>query len=73
MGICFVMIIMIYLENNLAEDVFNQTRLDILNLMTAQMAISLDNAQLYTRLTALNKSLVRFVPQAFLSLLLSIF
>ncbi|MBF0237744.1 MAG: AAA family ATPase [SAR324 cluster bacterium] len=37
----------LYLENNLMESVFTSARLEILKLLSAQMAISIENAQLY--------------------------
>ncbi|MEZ2238742.1 AAA family ATPase [Microcoleus sp.] len=39
----------IYLENNLAAGAFTAERLQILNLLTAQVAIAVENAQLYAR------------------------
>jgi predicted ATPase/signal transduction histidine kinase len=40
----------LYLENNLMAQAFTSDRLEILNLLTAQAAISLQNAQLYNTL-----------------------
>ncbi len=37
----------LYLENNLATHAFTAKRLELLNLLSAQMALSLDNARLY--------------------------
>jgi predicted ATPase/signal transduction histidine kinase/DNA-binding NarL/FixJ family response regulator len=37
----------LYLENSLATDVFTTDRLEVLQLLTAQAAISLENARLY--------------------------
>ena len=42
----------LYLENNLATDVFTEERLEILQLLSGQMAISLQNAELYETLEA---------------------
>ncbi|TAE99220.1 MAG: GAF domain-containing protein [Oscillatoriales cyanobacterium] len=39
----------LYLENNLAVSAFTAERLQILNLLTAQVAIGVENAQLYAR------------------------
>ncbi|WP_322112031.1 ATP-binding protein [Aerosakkonema funiforme] len=39
----------LYLENNLATGVFTSDRVEILNLLCAQAAISLENARLYQR------------------------
>ncbi|WP_353571766.1 AAA family ATPase [Candidatus Albibeggiatoa sp. nov. BB20] len=41
-----------YLENNLAEDVFTPNRLKVLTLLSTQMAISLENAQFVAELEA---------------------
>lgn len=43
----------IYLENDLATDVFNQQRLDILSVLSAQFAVALENANLYGRMESL--------------------
>ena len=40
----------LYLENNLTVDAFTTDRLRILNLLSSQAAISLENAQLYSNL-----------------------
>ncbi|MBL9004302.1 MAG: AAA family ATPase [Myxococcales bacterium] len=40
----------LYLENNLAADAFTPRRLEMLRLLSAQMAISIENAQLYAQL-----------------------
>jgi predicted ATPase/signal transduction histidine kinase/tRNA A-37 threonylcarbamoyl transferase component Bud32/ActR/RegA family two-component response regulator len=42
-----------YLENNLAANTFTSERLEILNLLCAQAAISLENAHLYERMEQL--------------------
>ncbi|MEG4010033.1 AAA family ATPase [Microcoleus sp. Pol11C1] len=39
----------LYLENNLAQGAFTSDRVEILNLLCAQAAISLENARLYER------------------------
>lgn len=41
----------IYLENDLLEDAFSEDRVEILNVLSAQIAISLDNANLYEQLS----------------------
>ncbi|MBD2152968.1 ATP-binding sensor histidine kinase [Leptolyngbya sp. FACHB-16] len=37
----------LYLENNLSSGVFTRDRIELLNLLTTQVSISIDNAQLY--------------------------
>lgn len=41
---------MLYLENNLAKDVFIPEQLDVIHMLTTQMAISIDNALFYGQL-----------------------
>jgi predicted ATPase/class 3 adenylate cyclase/GAF domain-containing protein/tRNA A-37 threonylcarbamoyl transferase component Bud32 len=52
----------LYLENNLTEGAFTSERIKVLNLLSSQLAISIENARLYT-------SISRFLPRKFLSLL----
>lgn len=59
----------LYLENNLATNVFTQERLEVLKLLSAQAAISLENARLYTHQVALTHGYSRFVPQEILHFL----
>ncbi|MBN2535988.1 MAG: diguanylate cyclase [Spirochaetales bacterium] len=40
----------LYLENNLSKGVFTQERLNILKILSSQMAISIENAKLYENL-----------------------
>lgn len=46
----------LYLENNQSPDVFTPGRVEVLSVLTAQAAISLENARLYSRL---GESMVR--------------
>jgi GAF domain-containing protein len=39
-----------YLENNLIEKAFTTNRLELLKLLSSQIAISIENAQLYDQL-----------------------
>lgn len=59
----------LYLENNLTTNAFTQERLEVLNLLSAQAAISLENARLYTHQVALTHGYSRFVPQEILHFL----
>ncbi|MCU0846471.1 MAG: trifunctional serine/threonine-protein kinase/ATP-binding protein/SpoIIE family protein phosphatase [Spirochaetes bacterium] len=45
----------LYLENNLSTGVFTQERLKILRVLSTQVAISIDNARLYSNLEAMVK------------------
>ncbi|MGD1902639.1 MAG: AAA family ATPase [Geitlerinemataceae cyanobacterium] len=53
----------LYLENNLAAGAFTPNRLDFLNLLAAQAAISLENAQLYQNLEDYSQTLEETVKQ----------
>jgi predicted ATPase/class 3 adenylate cyclase/tRNA A-37 threonylcarbamoyl transferase component Bud32 len=70
------LISIIYLENNLTAGAFTPERLEVLKLLSAQAAISIENAKLYTavrdnesRLVQLNQAFSRFVPSQFLQFL----
>ena len=60
---------LLYLENNLTTAAFTPDRLEVLKLLSSQAAISLENAQLYHNISALNTAYERFVPRQFLSFL----
>jgi signal transduction histidine kinase len=53
----------LYLENNLTTDAFTQDRVELLKLLSAQVAISIENAQLYTNLQQFNENLEQLVQQ----------
>jgi len=59
----------VYLENNLTGGAFIADRLEMLNLLSTQAAISIENARLYTNMEELNKAYFRFVPRQFLQFL----
>ena len=46
----------LYLENNLLKGAFTEDRISILNVLTAQIAISLENADLYNNMDELVKT-----------------
>ncbi len=48
----------LYLENQLTADIFTVERLEVLNILTTQAAISLENANLYQTLQGSNKALI---------------
>jgi len=64
-----VLCAIIYMENNLNSGAFTQDRQTMLKLLSAQAAISIENAQLYRNLDALNKAQSRFVPHEFIQIL----
>ncbi|KWV22528.1 trifunctional serine/threonine-protein kinase/ATP-binding protein/SpoIIE family protein phosphatase [Leptospira interrogans] len=51
----------LYLENRLTYDVFDEHRLEILEILSSQAAISLENAKLYEDITSLNAELEKKV------------
>jgi class 3 adenylate cyclase len=56
----------LYLENNLVTSVFTAQRLELLNLLSAQAAISIENARFYTHQLELTRAYSRFVPREIL-------
>ncbi|MEG4915268.1 ATP-binding sensor histidine kinase [Microcoleus sp. B7-D4] len=53
----------LYLENNLTTGAFTQDRLEILKLLSSQISISIENAQLYANLHQFNQNLENLVQQ----------
>jgi two-component system sensor histidine kinase ChiS len=67
---------LLYLENDLTAGAFTANRLEVLNLLSTQAAISIENARLYTNLEAalgrqvqLTNAYSRFVPREILRFL----
>jgi predicted ATPase/GAF domain-containing protein len=48
---------MVYLENNLTTDAFNPGRVEMVNILSSQAAIAIENAKLYDEMTQLNEGL----------------
>ncbi|MEQ8973940.1 MAG: AAA family ATPase [Coleofasciculus sp. C1-SOL-03] len=59
----------VYLENNLTTGAFTANRLELLRLLSAQAATSIENARFYSSLAELNQAYERFVPRQFLQFL----
>jgi signal transduction histidine kinase/CheY-like chemotaxis protein len=53
----------IYLENNLMPNAFTNERVDIINILATQAAVSISNAQLFKERTALAQSLEKKVEE----------
>ena len=53
----------LYLENNLTTGAFTRDRLEVLNIVTSQAAISLENATLYQDLQVSNNALQEFIQK----------
>ncbi|MBD2127478.1 AAA family ATPase [Microcoleus sp. ZQ-A2] len=51
----------VYLENNLADDVFTPDRLEVIQLLSTQAAIALTNARLYTQVQWTQNRLNKFL------------
>ena len=60
---------LVYFENNLSANVFTKDRVTVLGTLSAQIAISLENAHHFDQMDKLYRSTERFVPKAFLELL----
>lgn len=60
---------LVYLENNLMAGAFKTDRIQLLNYISSQIAVSIENAKLYSNVKNLNKSYERFVPKEFLEML----
>ena len=53
----------LYLENSLTGDAFTPDRVELLKLLSAQVAISIENAQLYANLQRFNENLEQLAQQ----------
>jgi predicted ATPase/signal transduction histidine kinase/tRNA A-37 threonylcarbamoyl transferase component Bud32 len=53
----------LYLENNLTTDAFTPNRVELLKVLSSQIAISIENAQLYSNLKNFNDNLEQLVQQ----------
>ncbi|MEG4574043.1 ATP-binding sensor histidine kinase [Microcoleus sp. N3A4] len=53
----------LYLENNLTTGAFTPDRLEMLKLLSSQISISIENAQLYANLQQFNQNLEKLVQQ----------
>jgi predicted ATPase/signal transduction histidine kinase/CheY-like chemotaxis protein/tRNA A-37 threonylcarbamoyl transferase component Bud32 len=51
----------VYLENNLADDVFTSDRLEVIQMLSTQAAIALTNARLYTQVQSTQNRLNKFL------------
>ncbi|HBY76692.1 MAG TPA: hypothetical protein DEG47_06745, partial [Cyanobacteria bacterium UBA11148] len=63
------LISIVYLENNSTVGAFTPQRIEVVNVLSSQAAISIENAKLYTELRQLNQAFERFVPSEFLQFL----
>lgn len=54
---------MLYMENNLTSGAFSEERINVLNMLSSQIAISIKNARMYRDLNELNKNLEQKVGE----------
>jgi predicted ATPase/serine phosphatase RsbU (regulator of sigma subunit)/tRNA A-37 threonylcarbamoyl transferase component Bud32 len=54
---------LLYLENNIANNAFTPDRVEILQILSAEIAISLENARLYRQLAQYNQTLEETVKE----------
>jgi class 3 adenylate cyclase len=59
----------VYMENNLTAGAFTGESVQLLRMLSAQGAISIENARLYVKQVELTRSYSRFVPPEFLRLM----
>ncbi|MCG6921744.1 MAG: AAA family ATPase [Acidobacteria bacterium] len=57
---------LLYLENDLTAGAFTPDRVELLRLLSSQMAVSIANARLYENVSELSRAYRRFVPHEFL-------
>ncbi|TAK79031.1 MAG: GAF domain-containing protein, partial [Gammaproteobacteria bacterium] len=53
---------LLYMENNLTTEAFTPNRLELINLLSGQIIVAIDNARLYLHLKELNQAYESFVP-----------
>lgn len=58
-----------YLENNLLTGAFTKDRIQLIETISSQAALSIDNAAQYSKIIQLNKAYERFVPKEFIRFL----
>lgn len=59
----------LYLENDIVKDAFTSQRVNLLQLLSYQLGMSLDNARLYEDVNKTNRIYQKFVPLPFLKTL----
>lgn len=56
----------LYMENNIIKDAFTEERVNLLQMLSYQLGISIENVKLYENLSEVNKMYQKFVPLPFL-------
>jgi len=59
----------VYLENNLVSNAFTKDRIRLLQLLSYQLGISIENVKLYENMYSINRMYQKFVPLPFLNTL----
>jgi hypothetical protein len=59
----------VYLENNLVTNAFTEDRIRLLQLLSYQLGISIENVKLYESMSSINRIYQKFVPLPFLNTL----
>jgi class 3 adenylate cyclase/GAF domain-containing protein len=59
----------LYLENRITSNAFTPERIEVLNALSTQAAIAVENARLFTELRLLTDAQKRFVPYQFLEIM----
>ncbi|MCA0933901.1 AAA family ATPase [Lutimonas saemankumensis] len=57
---------LLYIENKVASDAFSKSKIQILRMLSGQIAISIENARLYDHMKQVNEAYQKFVPTKFL-------
>lgn len=57
---------LLYIENKVASDAFSKSKIQILRMLSGQIAISIENASLYNHMRQVNEAYQKFVPYKFL-------
>lgn len=63
------LVALLYLENRTTSRAFTQDRLEVVRLLSAQVAVSIEQAQLFDHQVKLNEAFSKFVPHQFLRFL----
>ncbi len=56
----------LYLENNLISNAFTEDRIRVLQMLSYQLGVAIDNVRLYENLSLINQMYQKFVPLPFL-------
>lgn len=63
------LVAVLYLENDLAQGAFTEDRLELLNMLSGQMAVLIESARHYDDVIRINRAFERFVPKQYVGFL----